>query len=390
MADKKDNNQDSDALIPVTDEQHNETTTANTASPASPASKKAHRHRSRGGLWTILLLTLLLTLALAGAGYWYVYQRQSDNQALYDAQVAQQQKLEVLNRTNTTLQQQLKALETSKTELAKSVNDLVAKSETLSQQSEQALAEIQNMEGRRPADWLIAEADYLVRMAGRKLWLEQDIRTAIMLLSNADQRLQELTDPSVLPVRKLIAQDIQMLQQLNPVSHTSIALTLSGLLAQIDNLPLDTFEKPEQEATKDQVSESVSDWKQNLAAVWHSITDQFISVTRNETPVEPLMSEQQQWLAREQLKLQLMQAQSAAMNRQNDLYQQSLQSATALLEKKFAVGESEIKGFLREVQKLAAADVSQTLPQQMESQAPLQELLESRVEKVFGQGASAL
>lgn len=34
-------------------------------------------------------------------------------------------------------------------------------------------------------DWLLAEADYLVRMAGRKLWLERDATAAQMLLVEA-------------------------------------------------------------------------------------------------------------------------------------------------------------------------------------------------------------
>ncbi|HBI77722.1 MAG TPA: heme biosynthesis operon protein HemX, partial [Alteromonas macleodii] len=42
--------------------------------------------------------------------------------------------------------------------------------------------------------------------------------TAILLLVNADKRLKSLADPSVLPVRANLAEDIQTLQQLNPVS----------------------------------------------------------------------------------------------------------------------------------------------------------------------------
>ena len=84
----------------------------------------------------------------------------------------------------------------------------------------------------------------MVRMAGRKLWLENDVRTATLLLVNADKRLKSLADPSVLPVRAKLAEDIQTLQQMNPVSQSSVALALTGMLAQIDKLPLDTFEKP--------------------------------------------------------------------------------------------------------------------------------------------------
>ncbi len=55
------------------------------------------------------------------------------------------------------------------------------------------------MKGRRPNDWLLAEADYLVKMAGRKLWLEHDTASATILLESADHRIAELNDPSMTP-----------------------------------------------------------------------------------------------------------------------------------------------------------------------------------------------
>jgi len=80
--------------------------------------------------------------------------------------------------------------------------------------------QISELSGRRPSDWLLAEANYLVNMAGRKLFLENDIGTSMTLLAEADARLEDLGDPSLLPIRALIASDIQTLQQVNPVSTT--------------------------------------------------------------------------------------------------------------------------------------------------------------------------
>lgn len=183
--------------------------------------------------------------------------------------------------------------------LNNALNALQSENETLALQAESALEQIKNMEGRRPADWLIAEADYLVRMAGRKLWLENDVRTAILLLVNADKRLKSLADPSVLPVRAALAEDIQTLQQLNPVSPSSVALALTGMVAQIDKLPLDTFEKPQDvDAQDNTLSESTDDWKANLAKVWDKLVGDLFTIKTIEGPVEPVLSLEAQFYSR--------------------------------------------------------------------------------------------
>ncbi len=213
-----------------------------TPATSKPVSRSAEKKSpSTGGLWFFVILTFLLTLALAGAGYWYWKQRADNNQAVLQSQSEQAERIDAMNRQNRDLQSELAQLAESKQALNQAISELQNKTQALARQSEQALSQLENMEGKRPSDWLLAEADYLVRMAGRKVWLEKDIKTAIMLLSNADERLSELSDPSVLPVREKIAKDIQMLRQLNPVSRTSVALAISGMLSQVESLPLDTF-----------------------------------------------------------------------------------------------------------------------------------------------------
>ncbi|MEC9262732.1 MAG: uroporphyrinogen-III C-methyltransferase, partial [Pseudomonadota bacterium] len=241
----------------------------------------------------------------------------------------------------------------------------------------------------RPTDWLIAEADYLVRMAGRKMWLEKDLRTAIMLLGNADQRLKSLADPSVLPVRALIAQDIQSLKQVNPVSEVSVALALDGLVKQVDKLAIIT-PKEANEFTSDEVSDSASDWQQNLLNVWRSLVNDFIRVEYRDEPVEPMMTAQQEWLSREQIKLALQQAQAAALAGEQALYQASIERAATIISDDYIEYNNDVMGFQGALSQLKNTDISKAVPTELSSQAALESLLDSRVKRVFGEGASAL
>lgn len=358
---------------------------------ASPKANKKKSSSGKGLLWFVVIILFLLVIGIAATGYWYYTQQQAKEAQTASQQSDTQRQLQSLTEERTTLTAQFEEMANANLQLSKDVERLKQQNTALTQQSEATLAQLNTMEGRRPADWLIAEADYLVRMAGRKLWLENDVRTAILLLVNADKRLSSLADPSVLPVRAHLAEDIQTLKQLNPVSQTQVALALTGMMAQIDNLPLDTFEKPvDVDAQNPELSESTDDWKENLSKVWRSMVDGFFTVKTLSGPIEPVMSLEAQFLAKEQLRLQLMHAQSAALQGEKGLYEQSLQYAQTLIDQNFDLSSSSISGFSRALTNLRETDISRPIPSQLASQQPLERLLDTRVKKVFGEGASAL
>ena len=362
-----------------------------THSESTPSGAAKKKSSGNGLLWFVVIILFLIVLGMAGAGYWYYMQQQSASKDSESALQTTTSQLNTIERERAGLVASIDKVARTNQTLESTVAELKAQNEKLTLQAESTLEQLNNMEGRRPADWLIAEADYLVRMAGRKLWLENDVRTAILLLVNADKRLKSLADPSVLPVRANLAEDIQTLQQLNPVSQSSVALALTGMIAQIDKLPLDTFEKPEDANADDTtLSESADDWQENLAKVWRSLVNDFLTIKTIEGPVEPVLSLEAQFLAKEQLRLQLMHAQTAALQGDAGLYNQSLQYAQTLIIEKFDTEKSQVSGFVDALQNLIATDVSRPIPTELASQKPLERLLDSRVKQVFGQGASAL
>ena len=362
-----------------------------TQSESTKSGAKQKKSSGNGLLWFVVIILFLIVLGMAGAGYWYYMQQQSASADSATTQQSNATKLNAIERERADILATLQDVARTNQTLQSTVDELKTQNEQLSLQAESTLQQLNNMEGRRPADWLIAEADYLVRMAGRKLWLENDVRTAILLLVNADKRLKSLADPSVLPVRASLAEDIQTLQQLNPVSQSSVALALTGMMAQIDKLPLDTFEKPEDASAEDTtLSESADDWQDNLAKVWRSLVNDFLTVKTIEGPIEPVLSLEAQFLAKEQLRLQLMHAQTAALQGDAGLYNQSLQYAQTLIIEKYDTEKSQVTGFIEALQNLIATDISRPIPTELASQKPLERLLDSRVKQVFGQGASAL
>lgn len=360
--------------------------TTSTAKPAtsSPANDKP----AGGGWWAFLtLINFLLLLAVAGGAFWLWQQwtanqqqqetrLQSELQRQQQALAEQQQKL---NQSNLDFQQQFEQAQHQQG------NDLSSHLNKLEQQVTANQQHLLEMSGRRPSDWLIAEADYLVRMAGRKLWLEHDVATAVLMLQSADARLADMNDPSVLPIRAKISDDIQTLNLLNHISTADIALQLTSLIKQVDTLPLAMVKLPEATDASDDraLSESVNDWQTNLARSWHALVDDFITVRRRTDNVQPLLNEQQQWLVKEQLKQHLLQAQIAVLREQAQLFPSLLELAQQNIQKYFDLNSSQVTQFEQLLQQLATTDISRDYPQQLQSARPIQDLLQQRVSNVF-------
>jgi uroporphyrin-3 C-methyltransferase len=367
MSNNKDHNQVEDAVV------------INSTHTQAPKKVKT------GGLWFLTILNFLLILGVAGPSYWYWMQTQ-------EAKNTEQQDIVQLESTVAQLvqaQQQAEnrltnAITDSKNVTTQSIDNLLSQVLENSATDQALQKKIAEISGRRPSDWLLAEADYLVTMAGRKLYLEQDIRTSITLLQEADARLADLNDPSLLPIRALIASDVQTLQQINPVSTTSIALAISGMLPQVSSLSLDTLKLPEPpNEDKVDLTDNISDWRSNLSAVWHSIVEDFITVTPVNKPLEPYLAERQQWLIEQQLKHALTQAKSAALDEQFTLYQSSLQEAIALVVEHYQLEEIAVEQFINALQQLQNTNFERNFPRQLSAQAALRDAIERRLERQF-------
>lgn len=372
-----------------------------TSSPRSPNSESKGK---TAALWFFTIINLLLLAAIIGAGYWAWLQWQVQKQQQVDALATQQtswdQQQSLMQQQRNTVEQQQNNIDQSIATNQLVKEDLQQQNQALQNNMQSVIGQLQltqeqaqtnqrnlaEISGRRPADWLLAEADYLIRIAGRKLWLEHDVKTAMMLLQSADSRIQDLDDPSLLPVRAKLAEDLQALQQIEQVSITSIALALGAMLNQVDNLPLAYFTKPENEEVDETVTGSIDDWRSNLARNWRKATKNFFSFKRVTTEIKPFMSEQQQWLSKEQLKFALVQAQVAVLKENSALYQQALQRAFSLLIESFDTEKNRVVQFTDSLTNLQQTDFEQTYPEQFSVAPVLQDVIEQRVSSRFVNG----
>ncbi len=267
----------------------------NTPPPPPKRPKSAAPSRRRPWIWPLISLCLLALVVVGG--YWGYQQWQALNQGWQQLSSSQQQ----LSRQVDTLQTQLNQSQQARTALQERMQAELAAQENLLVDTAQRLSRRQDLEADR---WPLEEALALLRLAERRLQLDQNATVALQLLNAADQVLADLTNAAVLPVRKQIAQDRLALQSVDYPDTNGLYFRLEAVddaLAALDWTPEDRV-KPEPQP--------------ETGTPWQAFVDSLsslVTVTRLDTPYEapPLLDDFSRWqqhgrLLTEQVQLALL------------------------------------------------------------------------------------
>ncbi|SLM64973.1 MULTISPECIES: uroporphyrinogen-III C-methyltransferase [Dickeya] len=344
--------------------------------PTSPASPG-------GGRYGMVLgaVAIVVSLALGGGLYYYTHQqlvRQTSELTRLQEQFSalQKQQSQSQQQWQQTLEQQAKTLSADEQRLA-----------TLSRQAGEMQEKLATLASSDAKTWLLAQADFLVKQAGRKLWSDKDVTTAGALLKSADASLAEMNDPSLLDVRRAITHDISTLAGVSQIDFDGIILKVNQLADQVDNLRLadnNTDDAPmeENEAT---LSASLSEWRQNLSKSWHNFLSDFITIRRRDDSAEPLLAPNQDVYLRENIRSRLLIAAQAVPRHQNETYRQSLETAATWVRAYFDENDPSTKAFLEQLDALSQQTVSMDIPTELQSQPLLDKLMQTRVRNLLAQ-----
>ena len=351
---------------PFTVTEPNKTSREGTLSPRS----------SKAALW-LSGLSLVLVVGACAGGY------------LYDNWRNQQQTtaLHALELKLTELQSKQPALQDSDQQAQLQLRNLSANQQQLNDKQGELEKQLLRLDSRRPNDWLLAEADYLIRMAGRKLWLERDVNAAILLLNEADNRLRDLNDASLLPLRQSLAKDLSQLKELPFIDREGVVLRLGALIDNVDQLTLTGVNPPPSAEPGDdeQLSDDLSDWRTNLQKSWHAFAENFITIRRRDGNTEALISPKQTWYLKENLKTRLLQAQLAVYREQQSVYEDNLHKAATWLTQYFDANDGTNQYMQSEVEKLLEQPIVTDYPKQFATQAQLEELVHQRLQRLIAQ-----
>ncbi|HDI3210522.1 TPA: uroporphyrinogen-III C-methyltransferase [Vibrio cholerae] len=322
-------------------------------------------------------VALLLVLAL-GAGFAYVHQQQKSefNNQLQAVRAELKQTRDALNAQ----------LEQTVSKATSQASEITHRAETVLEQQQKSIESLQlavaDIKGRRPNDWLLAEADYLVKLAGRKLFLEHDVETATQLMESADQRIAALNDPSLTPLRKAMANDITTLKNIPLIDRDGLVLRLISLQQQIDNLPLANAILPaDQPQTSQAVSENIDDWQTNLKNSLKAFADNFITFRSRDGNVIPLLSPTQHFYLRENLQAKLETAIKGVYTEQQTLYRTALDTAAQWSTSFFNPDDKAVQSFNAALAQLAEQQVQVEYPVKLQAQQQLADVINERLRR---------
>lgn len=204
---------------------------------------KPKAKESKSGVWFDVVI-LLIVIGLAGAGYLLLQQVRDKQQDLVGELGKDTQQMFELTKQISGYQEQLVAIQNQLSSLNAEVgskesnfevklNELSAlhteRLENTSGRINESILRIQRQLGKTRGDWLVADAEYLLSVANRRLHLMGDVDTTIEALKAADQRLRESGDTAAFKVRGQIAKEIAAVQKVQLADVVGIYSTLEML-----------------------------------------------------------------------------------------------------------------------------------------------------------------
>ncbi|QYY32291.1 fused uroporphyrinogen-III synthase HemD/membrane protein HemX [Cupriavidus pinatubonensis] len=364
-----------------------ETTSSSTTIPpgatasASPSASFAAPRRN-AALWA---LVAVLVLATAG-GFWWLQQRVDH----LTEELARRQ------QSNDALVQETRVLSRNAQD---TVKELQAKVGALDGQvgetrdKQVALEQVYQDLMRNRDDWEIAEIQQLLTNAGQQLQLTGNVQVALAALQSADARLARTDKPQYNLLRRALARDIARMKAVPDTDLTGAAIKLDEAINQIDALPLLSsermLERTEAEDRKDAgrgaaakgareasapASGGVGNW---FARLWNYMRDemaQVIRIRKVDDTEALLLSGDQGWFLRENVKLRMLNARLALLSRNEPVFRNDLAAAQAMIGRYFDTRSRRVQTVLTLLKQAQAGAVTVQLPTMAESLGALHAL----------------
>ncbi|TBR15440.1 uroporphyrinogen-III C-methyltransferase [Rugosibacter aromaticivorans] len=229
---------------------------------------------------------------------------------------------------------------------------------------------------------LLAEVEQAVTLAMQQLQFAGNVETALIALENADARLARELQPQFISLRRLLARDITRLKATPGADFTGLSLKIESVVGAIDTLPLAFEQRPQSTAVVPLTAPapsiiSRSYWQGLVSEVWHEVY-QLLRIERIEHRDPALLSPSQSFFLRENLKLRLLNARLALLQRDGKTFREETVQTQALLDRYFDGRAQSVVTVRQTLTSLAATDVGFNLPSLGETLAAVRNLKLSR------------
>ena len=232
------------------------------------------------------------------------------------------------------------------------------------------LEELMQSLSRSRDENLVVDIESSIRLAQQQAQLTGSVEPLLAALKSAELRVGRAAQPRLASVQRAIARDVGRIKGTAVADTPSLLVKLDELLLLADELPvanamsLGRVKEPLQRKTE----ESVSSWWMRVWSVARDEVKGLVRVSRIEEPEAALLSPEQSFFLRENLKLRLLNARLGLLSRQTESVRSDLATAAQALEKYFdasarktQVAESLLKQVRAQMNALELPRVDDTL-----------------------------
>lgn len=363
----------SKSSVPGSDKPANAT---GAASPPTPPKHSVHSGGDggggRAGIVTMLLVVLLALVVLLGG--WWGWQKLSAQQARL-AQV--ENNANAITELESRLESQFAERDRQRNQALQAMRDEMQRyRDDVNRTLDRVLEELAREQDPDPSEWTYAEVEYLLRLANQRLQLERDISGARSLLRTADERVAQADNPALTAVRRAIQSELAALDSVAAVDRTGLYLALVAQQEQLAKLPL----KQDVEqivAEGGDTSPMDGAWREQLSRLGEELKE-LVVIRRHDQAFEALITPKQEAYLRQNVRLQLEQAQLAVLDGNSQLLKASLEKATALIERYYNTKHGGVQASLKKLRSLAAENIRPELPDISGSLQALRDFMERR------------
>ncbi len=202
---------------------------------------------------------------------------------------------------------------------------------------------------------LVVDIESALRLAQQQVQLTGSLEPMLAALKSADQRLTRAAQPRLNPLQRALAKDLDRVKAASTADMLGLLIKLDELVRLVDDIPLSNKvgapKQPEPSrkplpsgkaptsGTEDAIkTESVNPISQWVFGLWTTVKDEGRKLVRVSTIASPesvLLSPEQSFFVRENLKLRLLNARLGLLARQMDASRADLASVSVALDKYF-------------------------------------------------------
>ena len=244
--------------------------------------------------------------------------------------------------------------------------------------------------GINPKDeWILAEALYLSRLATQRLLIERSSESAIALLLEADKLLLKFDDANLAHVRNALSKEIASLRTLNKIDAQGIIFELNAISEEVNKLSILNLLSTQKDTSKTDNKEEVENLENkkqlSLGKFFRNFGEQLeeaIKVRRFDSDIQPLITEHDLSVVRNNIDLHFQQAIYSVMREEKDLFELSLKNIVADLKNYFHMNPKS-SNLLQRIQQISLLSIEQQLPKIGYSSELLNSYISARNEELL-------